>query len=129
MPVFFSKRKKTTPLTELNYLDFVPVQRLEADLETGSGRVAVLMPRYGDPLLGRLLQPRLGPEKRFIRVPLDSRGSFLWPLIDGDRSVADLAAAYEAAFPDDSDDVHLRVSLYLQAMYDNKFITYLNNEL
>ena len=111
---------------DVNYMDLVPAHHRDWQEDPQSDRVLVLMPRYTDPILGRLLQPRLSLAKRFIKIPLEGRGSFLWRLVDGKRAVSELVLAFEAQYPDDSDDVPTRVSLYLHAMYDNKFIKYLN---
>ncbi len=53
------------------------------------------------------------------------RGSFLWRLLDGKRRVIDLVREFEVAFPADRENAPERVSMYLHAMYDNKFIEYL----
>jgi len=117
---------KATDWAGVDYMQLIPVPRLEAECEPETGQVLILLPRYGDPILSRLLQPRLPANKRFIRVPLEQRGAFLWSLMDGQRSVADLAQAYGREFPEDKEDVPTRVSMYLHAMYDNKFISYVN---
>ncbi len=122
----FGFGRKSSRWENVNYLALVPAHRSGWQDGPDGKRVLVLMPRYTDPVLGRLLQPRLSDAKKHIRVPLDGRGSFLWRLVDGKRTVADLANLFEAAHPDDNDDVPTRVSMYLHAMYDNKFIKYLN---
>lgn len=122
----FGFGRKKNPWQGVNYLDLVPAHRLTWQDDPHGDAVLVLVPRYADPLLGRLLQPRLAPDKRFIRVPLEDRGSFLWRLLDGERRVSDLVKAFEAAFPADRENAAQRVSMYLHAMYDNKFIKYIN---
>ena len=127
MRVRFRNPFKTKSLWHgVNYLALVPAKRLDWQEDAAADRVVVLLPRYRDFLFGRLIQPRLGPAKRFLRVPLEQRGSFLWRLVDGERTVAQLSAAYAENFPEDSGEAERRVSLYLHAMYDNGFIKYLN---
>ena len=46
--------------------------------------------------------------------------------MDGQRTVADLVQAFEANHRDDAENAPKRISMYLHAMYDNKFIKYLN---
>jgi len=110
----------------VDYMSLVPAHAHRWQDDPDTGRVLVLMPRYTDPLFSRLLQPRLSEEKKNIRVPLEDRGTFLWRLMDGQKTVADLVGAFETEYPSDSDDVPNRVALYLHAMYDNKFIKYMN---
>ena len=112
----------------VDYMTLVPQACLNWQ-ETGPDhRVLVLLPRFRDPLLGRLVQPRLGPAKQYIRVPLERRGGFLWRLLDGQKTVADLTRAYEEEFPQDSEQAPERVARDLHAMYENDFITYINLE-
>jgi hypothetical protein len=82
----------------------------------------LLVPRYRDGLWGRLIQPRLGPAKRFVRVPLEARGSALWRAMDGQQSVRDLLATASAAAPGDEEDLARRVCLYVQNLADNGFV-------
>lgn len=119
-------RRKASRWRDRDYLELVPAHRYGHHLEPGTGRVVVLVPRFTDPVLGRWLQPRLGPRRAHLRVPLEARGAAVWRAIDGRRSVRELAEIFAAAFPDDSSDAARRVSLYLHAMYDKGFITYLN---
>ena len=110
----------------VNYLELIPAHRQGWQSDSDNEQVFVLMPRYGDPLFSRLLQPFLSEAKKHIRIPLEGRGSFLWRLVDGQRSVADLVTAFELKYPTDCEDAPERVSMYLHAMYDNNFIKYLN---
>ena len=111
---------------DVDYLDLVLVPRCEAEIDPATGRVVVLKPRFADPLGRRLIQPRLGAGRRFLKVPLEERGSVLWRHCDGQRTVGDLVAVFAAAFPHDTDDAPKRISLYLHAMYENDLISYTN---
>ncbi len=74
-----------------------PVRLMEwEDLE--DGHVAVLRPKYGSRGFGRWLASRL--RSPHCRVHLDDHGSFIWRHCDGRRSVAEIAAAMQAAHED-----------------------------
>ncbi len=122
----FGFSRKSSRWADVNYLELVPAHLVLWQDDPDHDRILVLMPRYTDPIFSRLLQPRLSEAKKHIRVPLEGRGTFLWRRVDGQRTVADLAQLFEAEFPTDKEDAHTRVSMYLHAMYDNKFIKYLN---
>ncbi len=99
----------------------------EIDSEVDSeADVVLLMPRFQGTLFERWLQPRLRPEKRHIRVPLDARGSFLWRRIDGQCEVHALVTGFVDAFPDDSDQADDRVCQYLYYLEQNGFIRFVN---
>jgi hypothetical protein len=106
---------------EANYLDLVPHHAVDAEIDD-DGRVRVLMPRYRDPIFGRLLQPRLKGDRRFIRVPLDPRGSWVWQQVDGQRTVGAIARAFREAFPEEDGAIEERVSRFVAAMVGNGFL-------
>lgn len=107
----------------VDYLDLVPRALVAAEEPDASAPpVVLLVPRYRDAVWGRLVQPRLGPRKRYVRVPLEARGSALWRAMDGRRPVRDLLEAAAAAEPGDHADLPRRVCQYLQALADNGFI-------
>ncbi len=61
-------------------------------------------------------------DKRFIRVPLDARGSWLWDQADGERTVGAIAVEFRRVFPEDDEQVEQRVSQYVGAMIGNGFM-------
>jgi hypothetical protein len=113
-------------LGDRNYLDLIPAQAVASETQAPDGKIVLLVPRYRDPVFGRLLQPRLRGEKRYIRVPLDARGSWLWPRIDGERTVGTLAREFRGAFPDDGEAVEERISRYVAALVGNGFVRLVN---
>jgi hypothetical protein len=121
---WFKRRKH--PLAGLDLMQLVPERVVESRLDDATGLVTVLPPRFTDPLLGRLLQPRLPADRRHIRVELESRGSLLWQRIDGRARVAELVAAFEAAFPDDAEDAADRVCKWVYGVYNNGFVRFVN---
>lgn len=114
-------RRRSKPV-EVNYLDLVPVRAVECEHGDDPTRIQLCLPRFRDPLFGRLLQPRLRGERRFIRVPLDARGSWLWPRIDGQCTVGELARLLRQAFPDDTQDLEERLCRYVAALAAHGFL-------
>jgi len=108
-------------LQGVNYLDLVPRRLIDSE-PADDGKVRLLMPRYRDPLGKRLLQPLLRGDRRFIRVPLEGRGSWIWSQVDGDRTVGQIAVAFRAAFPEESEQVEERVCQYVAALVGNGFL-------
>ncbi len=91
-----------------------------------AGQVVVLQPRYRSGILGRLIQPRLKESKKYLRIPLEERGSCLWGLMDGNMTVGELAEAFGRDFPDEKDQIRERVATYLYQMADNHLIKFTN---
>jgi hypothetical protein len=109
-------------LEGVNYLDLVPVRLVDSEPGSEPARLLLRMPRYRDPILGRLLQPRLRGDRRFIRVPLDPRGSWLWPRIDGRRTVGELVGMFRREFPEDEAEIEERLSLYIAGLAAHGFL-------
>ncbi|MBK7188493.1 MAG: hypothetical protein IPH86_07415 [bacterium] len=116
------RSRKASAWEGVDYLDLVPRRVVEAAPTEADKVVVLLVPRYRDAIWGRLLQPRLGPGKRHVRVPLEARGAAVWNATDGVRAVRDLVPFVNAVAPDDSEDLPRRVCLFVQAMVDNGFI-------
>ena len=51
---------------------------------------------------------------RFTKVHLDRQGSFIWPLIDGKRTVADIAALVKEEFGEAAEPLYPRIVKYFQ---------------
>lgn len=126
--LFSGKRGGGSKWDDVDYLDLVPTRLVAYEERPAAGdgaegpQIVLLVPRYRDAVWGRILQPRLGAGKRFVRVPLEARGSALWRGMDGQATVRDLLTVAETAAPGDGEDLARRVCLYLQALVDNGFV-------
>ncbi len=110
----------------IDFMDLVPVAKVKHELGPDEGQVTLLIPRFTGPVWGKLIQPRLGEKKRFIRLPLESRGSLLWLNMDGKAKVGDLVSVFGENFENDQQDTAERLSGYLFNMWENKFIEFSN---
>ncbi len=119
-------KKKPNPFTGLDFMRLIPVQVKEVEVDGETGITKVLIPRYESWPFSKLVQPRLGPLKRHIRVPLEDRGCFLWNHMDGQKNVGDLVPLFREKFPTDQEDAPKRVSMFLFSMYQNGFIAFAN---
>lgn len=112
----------------VDFAGLVPRQCAPSESADETGRIVLLQPRYQGWLLGRLLQPRLPADKKYLKVPLERRGSFLWALVDGQRTVADLVAAFVEAFPAEKEQAGERVAGYLYNLEVHGFLEFTNLE-
>jgi hypothetical protein len=119
-------RKTSRKWRGVDFMGLVPQQVCGWEAGPKAGQVVVLQPRFQSGLMGRFLQPRLKEPKKYVRIPLEERGSFLWGLMDGHTTVGAMAEAFRAAFPGESDQVPQRVATYLYQMADNKLIRFVN---
>jgi len=110
----------------IDFMDLVPRHRIDHEKGPSEGLVTLLIPRFSDPIFGRLLQPRMSEAKKFIRLPLEARGSILWLNMDGKTSVGDMVRILNENFGEDQQEVPERLSGYLFSMWENKFIEFEN---
>ena len=112
----------------IDFMELIPGSLVEFELDPDGQKVILMVPRYTDPIFGRLVQPFLTEGKRFIRLPLDPRGSWIWRQMDGQSNVGRMVVSFEAEFPDDQEGVPERLSGYLYNMWENKFLGFSNLE-
>lgn len=115
-------RPRPHSMQGVNYLDLVPRRVVDSE-PAADGKLRLLMPRYRDPLGRRLLQPLLRGDRRYIRVPLEGRGSWIWSQVDGETTVGQIAVAFREAFPDETEQVEERVCKYVVALVGNGFLS------
>ena len=104
-----------------NLLEMTPV-RVAAWQEV-KDRVVVERPRpsgRGIPGLGERLSYFLSMRK----IRLDERGSFLWHLVDGRRSVAEVAEAMREQFGDEVEPAEERVGHLIRLLRRERLLAY-----
>lgn len=104
-----------------NLLEMVP-QRV-ADWEEVEDRVVVERPRpskQGLPGVGERLSYFLSMRK----IRLDERGSFLWHLIDGERSVAEVVEAMRSEFGEEVEPAEERVGQLIRLLRREYLLAY-----
>jgi len=104
-----------------NLLEMVP-QRV-ADWEEVEDRVVVERPRpskQGLPGVGERLSYFLSMRK----IRLDERGSFLWHLIDGERSVAEVVEAMRSEFGEEVEPAEERVGQLIRLLRRECLLAY-----
>ncbi len=120
--------KKTDRRREANLLDLVP-QRV-GEYETGEdGFVTLLMPRFQNRLLRRFVEPRLYAGRRKFKLKLDDIGTAVWLLIDGKRSVREIAGHLRERFGERMENqCYERLGMFFQQLERGRFVSYLNIE-
>ncbi len=110
----------------IDFMDLVPRPLVKHEAQPAGQKVILLLPRFSDRLLGTLIQPRLPESKKFIRMALDQRGSWLWLNFGQGIAMGQLVTGFQGEFPDDSDGAAERLSGYLFNMWENKLIEFVN---
>lgn len=114
------KRKRQ----QKNYLDLIP-ERTEGLCweEQEDGLVVLQVENRG--IFNRISQ-KLFKRPVYTNVHMDKYGSFLWPLIDGQKTVMDLAELQKEAFGDEVEPLYPRIIKYFQIVASYHFIRFKN---
>ena len=94
-------KKSKKEVLDINYLDLIPVRAEELQWFTDRrDRIVLKVENTG--LFNKIAQ-KVFNKPQFTKVHLDQQGTFIWPLIDGERTVADIAALVKDEFGEAAD--------------------------
>ena len=121
MRLFKKKENK-----EINYLELTPKRLYGHEIKENDGLVNVLVPKFSDKILGRIIQPRL--KDKYIRANLDKIGSSTWLKIDGKSNILAIGAGLTEEFGEEIQPVNQRVTTFFSQLYKAGFITFIELE-
>lgn len=61
---------------------------------------------------------------RISHIKLDPYGSFIWQMIDGERTVGEIANKFKAEFGEKAEPLYDRLVQYMKILRNNDFIYY-----
>jgi len=105
-----SRKKKG----EANYLDFIPEKNIDHE-ESENGTCILLRPKFMKGPLARWLQPHL--KRPYFRIRLDETGSAAWKLIDGKRSILEIADRIYEKMGDSVEPRYERLSRFIGELH------------
>lgn len=105
---------------EKNYLDLIPERSTKYEWQQDEeGNVIVFVENTG--VFNRLAQ-KLLKKPPVSQVHLEEFGSFIWPLIDGKRSVYEIAGLVRAEFGEKAEPLYERLSIYMRTLENYGFV-------
>ena len=112
------KKKKTAE----NYLDRVPVRSGSVGWKADEkGIVTLEIENTG--WANRIAQT-LFFRPKISYVHLDELGSFVWPLIDGERDITELGKAVKERFGEEAEPLYPRLAQYFRILESYHFVTW-----
>ena len=113
---FFRKdRKNDAP----NIMTMIPVTNCESRMDEEKGTLNLLMPRYKQSWLSKLVPPKRDAN---IVIHLDDLGTFFWTHVDGRRTVLEIGKMMMEAYPDKMKDELERAGFFAQRLYRQDFL-------
>lgn len=118
-----SKKHKKNE-TQINYLELIP--------EKASGlnwhrdfKEQIILEVENTGVFNTVAQ-KLFRKPKYTKVHLDAMGTFIWPLLDGERTVADVAALVKEHFGEKAEPLYPRIVKYFQIVESYHFIRFVN---
>ena len=114
--IMSSKNKKE----QENYLDQIPRRKEEIHWECDdAGAVTIYRKNQG---VANGIAQKLFRKPKVTQVHLDEMGNFIWPRIDGKRSVYELALLVKEEFGEKAEPLYDRLIRYLEILKDQGFV-------
>ena len=112
--------KKKKNVISQNYLEKIPArpERIKW-LTDEKGIVTLDIENTG--FFNRVAQ-KLLKKPKVSHVHLDEMGSFVWPLLDGEKNIIDLGKLVEAQFGEKANPLYERLAKYFQILDSYSFI-------
>jgi len=107
--------------SDINYLELTPVRNYDYVIEK-SGLVSVLVPKFTEKILVRILNPLL--KSPFFKAKLDEFGSETWLEINGEKSVEEISKQLEIKFGENINPSVERTTKFLSNLYNYNFISF-----
>lgn len=118
-------KKKKEVISE-NYLERKPVRSEQLGWSADDqGMVTLEIENTG--AMNRIAQ-KLFKKPKISYVHLDKMGSFVWSLIDGEKSIVELGEAVEEKFGEEAHPLYERLAKYFQILDSYHFISWNDNK-
>ncbi len=108
-----------------NYLDYVPVITKLHTWSVEDGVVTIHMVHRG---FYAAVAQKLFRRPKVSHIALDEMGSFIYPLIDGQRTIGDIALLVKEEFGEDAEPLYDRLVQYMKILHNNTFIRYTDKQ-
>lgn len=104
-----------------NLLEFVPIRKIERFSTDEKGIITLEIENKG--FFNRLAQ-KLFKKPKISYIHLDEMGSFVWPLIDGEKSITDIGVPVKENFGEKAEPLYPRLVQYFKILESYGFIEY-----
>lgn len=113
------KRKKTASIEE--YIKYIPVKHPEINWSVSDSIVTLEMQNKG--AMNKVFQV-LFKKPKISYIHLDENGSFIWPLIDGKKTIEEIGKEVDAHFGEKAHPLYERLCHFFSILHNYNFITY-----
>lgn len=112
--------KKKKEVISKNYLEKIPARKEEIDWDKNEeGKVTLHIKNTG--LMNRVAQ-KLFKKPEVSHVYLDDMGSFVWPILDGNKDIIAIGELVKAEFGEKAEPLYERLAKYFQILDSYGFV-------
>lgn len=104
-----------------NFMDYVPRHNVNYPYDIDEKQIVTVHVKWRGPFHWIATHIFRKPDTSHIK--LDETGSYIWKLIDGEKTVQEIYEQFERDFPDMEDSLK-RVVQFLKILRNNEFIVY-----
>lgn len=107
-----------------NYLNYIPIHNDAFSFEINEeGMVTIFVENKG--LFNRMAQV-LFKKPKVSQIHLDEMGNFIWPLIDGEKTVYEIAQLVKNQFGEKAEPLYNRLVQYMRNLEHYQFVVMKN---
>ena len=106
---------------KVNLFDVIPYISEHVTTEKEDNLSVITFPRFRNKFMEKYFVPRGKSAK--VHVKLEEHGTAVWDLIDGKRTIKEIAELLAEHF-DHEENYEYRISTYISQLYTNGFIKY-----
>ena len=105
-----------------NYLEKIPVKQegLKWDVDE-QGIVTLYVHNTG--LMKKITQKLFG-KPEYTQVHLDENGSFIWPLVDGEKNIIELGKLVKEHFGEKAEPLYPRLAKFFEILESYGFVSF-----
>ena len=112
--------KKKKEIISNNYLEKIPSRPAHIRWSTDANGIVTLdIDNTG--LMNRIAQ-KLFKKPKVSHIHLDEMGSFVWPILDGEKNIIELGKLVEERFGDKASPLYERLAKYFKILDSYSFI-------
>jgi len=107
-----------------NYLERKPVRKEGLSwTQYEDGNITLEIENTG---FFNIVAQKLLKKPKVSYIHLDENGSFLWPLLDGEKTILELGVSVKEKFGEKAEPLYERLTKYFQILESYKFIEFRN---
>lgn len=102
-----------------NYLERIPIRNEKFAWSDDNGKITLEIENKG---VWNKIAQKLFKKPKISYVHLDEMGSFIWPLLDGEKNIIDIGKKVEENFGDEAKPLYERLAKYFQILESYNFV-------